>query len=141
MMGLETEGDKKISLRYGDWQAMKLAIWRSHRGWEIITQTAIDLLGGCEHEGSCPANEDETAPCLPACKDREKRMSALVVLNTAKQFAPADARKPADGPYFSPSREYFSEVVSQLGAAQLELDVLRERLRVTTETDPPKELT
>ena len=52
-------------------------------------------------------------------------MSALVILNAARQFAPVDARQLAKAPYYAPSREQFSEVLGELGAAQAELKALR----------------
>lgn len=69
------------------------------------------------------------------CPDREIRMSALVVLSAARQHAPTDVSKPADGPYFAPSREYFSEVLSSLHAAQVENKRLQDELR------PPQNVT
>jgi len=66
------------------------------------------------------------------CPDREKRISILVILNCAREFAAIDARKPADGRYFAPSREYFSKVVAELGGTQIERDELRAKLAVHT---------
>ncbi len=156
MMGFENPGDQKIQVTFRDWGAMKLALWRSKTAWEIAKREATVILDGCAHAEGCPAAQDETRPCLAdsyekspqtdgetneeyeerpfervqmGCPDRELRMSALVVLNAARMFAPVDARRPADGPYFAPSREYFSEVLSELGAAQIELAALREALR------------
>ena len=51
-------------------------------------------------------------------------MSALVILNAARQLAPANARKPAQ-PFFAPSREYYSEVMAALGTSQIENEMLR----------------
>lgn len=58
------------------------------------------------------------------CPDRELRMSLLVILNAARSFAPINARRPAGEPYFAPSREYFSEVMAELGALQLTADAM-----------------
>lgn len=156
MMGFETPGDQKIPVMVRDWNAMKLALWRSRTAWEIATREAAEILERCEHSGSCPAIEDETQSCRSdlyekgpqaegetdevyaaragvrvqqGCPDREVRMSALVVLNAARMFAPVDARRPANEPYMAPSREYFSEVIGELGVAQLEIEVLRAALR------------
>lgn len=71
------------------------------------------------------------------CPDREVRMSALVILTAARQSAPVDAPKPSDEPYFAPSREYFSEVLSSLAVAQIEIERLREDLRRATEPASP----
>jgi hypothetical protein len=136
MMGFEALGDQKIPVSVRDWNGMKLALWRSKVAWDIAERAASEILGCCEHEPGCAAQQDETEPCLSICIDRELRMSALVVLNAARMFAPIDARQPAAGPYMAPSREYFSEIVVELGAAQLELDVLREALRVAG-IEPP----
>jgi hypothetical protein len=72
----------------------------------------------------CAGKTSETSPCLPDCPDRELRASALVILNAARQFAPLDARRQADGPYYAPSRESFSETMAELGACQFEIDAL-----------------
>jgi len=71
------------------------------------------------------------------CPDREMRMSALVILTAARQSAPVNAPKPTDEPYFAPSREYFSEVLSSLAAAQIEIERLREELK--RKSAPPTE--
>jgi len=63
------------------------------------------------------------------CPDRETRASALVILGAARMFAPIDARQLAREPYFAPSREFFSEVMSELAAAQAELETIYEALR------------
>lgn len=157
MMGIETEGDQKISITVRDWEALRRAIWRSAVGWEIIANQAIEILDRCEHTEGCPGAESEVEACLQdkrfktedgttvlvpsGCRDREARMSALVILNAARQHSPTDVRKPADGPYFAPSREYFSEVLSSLHAAQVENDRLQNELRQTTTPPAPKELT
>jgi hypothetical protein len=156
MMGLEVAGDKKIPIVIRDWNGMKLALWRSKEAWEIAKREAEAILSRCRHKDNCPAIHDETRPCLSdryekhlqgdgetdedyaarqgvrvqeGCPDRELRMSASVILNAARMFAPIDARRPAAEPYTAPSREYFSEVIGELGAAQLELDVLRAALQ------------
>jgi len=81
----------------------------------------------------------DTAPQViisHGCPDREIRMSALVILNAARQHSPTDATKPSDGPYFAPSREYFSEVLSSLHAAQVENQELRKTQTVTIKELP-----
>ena len=144
MMGFESPGDKKIAVSVRDWNAMKLAMWRNRVGWESAQNQAIEILERCEHVEHCPGLTSDTEPCVAdkyetvdgdvqlvskGCRDRELRMSALVILNNARQYAPIDARKLNDSTYFAPSREYFSEVLSSLGAAQIENEVLRELLR------------
>lgn len=156
MMGFENPGDQKIPVAFRDWNAMKLALWKSKTAWEIAKREATAILSQCVHAEGCPAGQNEKQVCLSdryekapqepgesdnaylaragvrvqeGCPDRELRMSALVILNTARMFASVDARRPADGPYFAPSREYFSEVFSELGAAQVELELLRAVLR------------
>jgi hypothetical protein len=44
-------------------------------------------------------------------------------------FAPIDAKQLAREPYHAPSREFFSDVVAELSATQIENDTLREMLR------------
>jgi len=136
MMGFVTPGDQRVPIPVRDWNAMKLALWRSRNGWEIAARAAAGILGQCLHAEDCPGEETEVAPCLPDCPDRELRMDALVILNAARMFAPIDARTPANGPYMAPSREYFSEVIAELSVAQLEIDSLREKLRAMG-AEPP----
>lgn len=184
LMGIESPGDHKVQVTVRDWNAMRRAIWRSAHGWEIVANTALDILVGCDHVEGCPGLDSETEPCLTdryeeasptalevrvertspvrsviaaivkwfgrrtraievhetpqrtsvlvsrGCPDRELRMSALVILNAARQHAPVDAARPVDE-YFAPSREYFSSVLSSLAAAQIEIEELREKIRHT----------
>ncbi|KKM80151.1 hypothetical protein LCGC14_1342780 [marine sediment metagenome] len=140
LMGFETPDDKKVPVSIRDWNAQKLALWRSRGLAEIATREALEILNRCKHRDGCPGVESDTEPCfapaykkdedsvsevlIEGCPDREQRMSALVILNAARQLAPADARKPAQ-PYFAPSREYYSEVMAALGVSQIENEMLR----------------
>ena len=135
MMGLVNASDQKVALPIRDWNAMKLALWRSKVGWEIAERAALEILEQCVHLDGCPGKDDETAACLGGvvfgqektevgCPDREARMNALVVLNAARQFAPAEVRRPTDAPYHAPSREYFSEVITDLMATRAELEAI-----------------
>lgn len=139
MMGFESPDEKRVPIQVGHWNAQKLALWRSKAGWEIAARQAEEILDRCNHVDSCLAQVDETKPCAPDCPDRETWMSALVILNAAKRFAPVSAAKLAKAPYYAPSREQFSEVLAELAASQAEL----ETLRGTVITVPPanKELT
>jgi hypothetical protein len=125
LMGLITPGDQKVSVFVRHWDAQKRALWRSKYAWDIAMKEATNLLGRCTHMAGCEAQTSETAPCLPDCPDRELRLAALVILNAARQFAPVDAKEAANAPYYAPSREHFSEVLSELGACQAELVALR----------------
>jgi len=145
LMGYETPGDKKVPVTVRDWNAQKLALWRSKGFSEIAVHEALAILNRCTHKPGCPGIESETEPCLApsymkdeasdsevlveGCPDREQRMSALVILNAARQLAPEDARKPADQPYIAPSREYYSEVMAELSRAQIENEMFRALLR------------
>src|SRR5262249_28148882 len=117
MMGFTVPGDQRIPVPSRDWSAMKLALWRSKVAWEIAVREAAQLVERCSKMEGCAGKRSETALCFPDCPDRELRMSGLVILNAARQFAPIEARKPADGPYFAPTREYFSAVMAELAAA------------------------
>jgi hypothetical protein len=119
-------GDQKVPVRARDWNALKLAAWRSRAALEISAREAAAIIDRCGHMTGCAGKEDETAPCLPDCPDRELRLSALVILGAARMLAPADARRPGDGSYTAPSREYFSEIMATLAAAQIELEALHE---------------
>ena len=125
MMGYESPDDKEVKIRTGHWNALKLALWRSKYAWDIALKQAEVIEEACKHAPECPAVADETAICLAECPDREIRMSTLVILNAARQFAPVDARQLAKQPYFAPSREHFSEVIAELGIAQAELEAIR----------------
>lgn len=144
LMGFETPDDKKVPVSVRDWNAQKLALWRSRGLAGIAIHEAEVILSRCKHRDGCPGAESETEPCfsstykkdddsasevlIEGCPDREQRMSALVILNTARQLAPADARKPV-APFYAPSREYYSEVMAALGASQIENEMLRKLLR------------
>jgi hypothetical protein len=141
MLGLEDPGDKKVGVRVRDWNALKLAAWRNRVGWGAIEDRAIEIIERCKHSEGCAGKEDASEPCQSTCPDRELRMDALVMLNAARTCAPTDARKPAEGSsYFAPSREYFSEVLSELAAAQIENAALRMALK-SRGIDPPSPLT
>ncbi|HEY6357723.1 MAG TPA: hypothetical protein VIX35_05740 [Vicinamibacterales bacterium] len=86
----------------------------------------------------CPGATNEREPCLPSCQDREIRMSALVVLNAAQQFAPPIASKLAEQPYLLPSREYFAEIIGELGACQAELTTVRGSVVTMPTPNPPQ---
>ena len=130
MLGLDPAPRVPVDARV--WFGQKLALWRSKVGWEIAVKQAAEIVARCAHMAGCPAESTETEPCLPDCPDREIRMSALVVLNAARQFTPPVASK-LNQPYTAPSREYFSGVVAELAACQAEL----ETLRGTVVTMPP----
>jgi hypothetical protein len=143
MLGFDSPSDQKVPVRVGDWNALKLALWRGRMGWEIAAHAATEIIERCQHTSGCLGESDELEPCLPSCPDREARMSALVVLNAARTCVPADARKPPEGSaYFAPSREYFSEVIAALAVAQIENEALHEALRragVVSPVPPPSE--
>ena len=134
--GFETPDDKKVPITVREWNAMKLALWRSKGAWETVVREANAILAASFHEEGCPAMASETAACLPGCRDREKRLSALVILNSARQFAPVNARKMAEGPYFAPSREHFSAVIAELATLQIEVEQLRTNTLVATKEVP-----
>lgn len=136
MMGLINPGDQKVTVPVRDWNAMKLALWRSRNGWLIAGRQALEILGSCFHDSNCPGIDDETAPCLQECADREQRMSALVILNAARQFAPVNARQLLNEPYYAPSRERYSEVLAELSACQAELEALKERIQPPPNPEP-----
>jgi hypothetical protein len=133
LLGFVTEGDRLFTVPMRNWEAVKLALWRSKVGWEIVQRAAQGLVDGCKHAPDCAGKTEETEVCKPSCPDREVRLSALVILNSARQFAPVDVRRPANAPYFAPSRERFSEVLAELVTTQDELLVLRG----ATVTAPP----
>jgi hypothetical protein len=128
MLGFDDPGAKKVPVSVRDWNGLKLALWRSKVSWEIVKLAATDILSRCQHAEGCLAEKNETEPCLRTCPDREVRMSALVTLNAARTCSPATAVKPAEH-YFAPSREYFSEVLTELETTKLENEVMHEMLR------------
>jgi hypothetical protein len=138
MMGVEVPGDQRVPVPVRDWNAMKLALWRSKIALDIVAHAAAELVSRAAHMEGCPGKVVETEPCLIDCPDRELRMSALVILNAARQFAPIDARKPANAPYYAPSREYFSEVLATLAIAQAELEALRGSAPAFAANPPPQ---
>jgi hypothetical protein len=135
MLGLETDADKVVSISVRHWEAMRLALWRSKVAWDAVMPQARLLLEQCGHATGCPGIGSEFEPCGPACPDRERRLSVLVIMAAARQFAPLAARKP-EAPYTAPSREHFSEVLAALTVAQAELEALHAKGYV--ETPPPQ---
>jgi hypothetical protein len=138
MAGLDPEPRTTIDNRV--WFAAKLALWRSKVAWEIVAKQAAEIVGRCSHMTGCPAESTETEPCLPDCPDREIRMSALVILNAARQSEPVNVSKLAQQPYMAPSREYFSAVVTELLVGQAELEVLRGTVVTMPPTSDPPQL-
>lgn len=145
LMGLDNPGAQRVQIRVADWNALKLAVWRSKWGWDIVARTVTEIIERCAHVDGCPGKDDAREPCVapryerttddsgkvtgsrlvaPGCPDRELRMNALVILNATRHLAPIDARKLANEPYFAPTRERFCEVIAELAAAQAELDAL-----------------
>jgi hypothetical protein len=125
LMGLSTPGDQKVPVPVRTWDAAKRALWRSKISWDVAMKQTAGILERCAHMEGCPAQTSETATCLADCPDRELRMSALVILNAARQFGPLDAKRLAEGPYFAPSREGFSDMVAELAACRAELAELK----------------
>jgi hypothetical protein len=125
--------DKRIQVDTRVWFGQKLALWRSKVGWEIAVKQAAEITARCKHAPECAGADDETEPCSDSCPDREVRMSALVILNAARQFTPPMASKLAEQPYAMASREYVSALIAELAACQAEL----ETLRGTVVTMPP----
>jgi hypothetical protein len=136
MAGLDPEPRTMVDNRV--WFGSRLALWRSKVGWEIAAKQAAEIVSRCSHKEGCPGESVETEPCLPGCPDREIRMSALVILNAARDFTPPSASKLAQQPYSAPSREYFSAVVAELAACQAELLVLRGTVVTMPPTNEPQ---
>jgi hypothetical protein len=137
MAALEPEPRTAIDNRI--WFGAKLALWRSKVGWEIATKQAAEIVARCRHAEACEGAENEQEPCLAECPDREIRMSALVVLNAARQFEPMTVSRLAQQPYTAPSREYFSAVVAELASCQAELETLRGTVvTVPSKNEPPQ---
>lgn len=123
-MGLRIPGDEKVTVPARHWQAARLALWRSKHAWDIAMREAKQVLDRCEHAPECAGKGNETEVCQRDCPGREARLSALVILNAGRQFT-IDVNRPADAPYFAPSREHFSEVIGELLACQAELEAIR----------------
>ena len=138
MLGLDPEPRVPVDTRV--WFGQKLALWRSKYAWDIAVKQAAEIVQRCRHADPCAGATDEHEPCLAACPDREIRMSALVVLNAARDFAPPSASKLANQPYMAPSREYFSGVIAELAACQAELAVLRGTVVTAPPTNDPPQL-
>jgi hypothetical protein len=146
--------DPRVTVDKRVWFGAKLALWRSKYFWDATFKQAAEIVARCQHMAGCPAetepetfraallqaakrqvNDDaqplrlalpeEIEPCLDDCPDREFRLSALVILNAARLFAPPSAARLAEQPYMMPSREWVAEIVAELAACQAELEVLR----------------
>lgn len=136
-LGLETDGDKRVTISVRHWEALRLALWRSKVAWEAVLPQARLILEQCGHAAGCPGITSESEPCGPDCPDRERRLSALVILAAAKPFQLVDARGPSEGRFIAPSRERYSEVMAALAVAQAELDALHTQGH--TVTPPPQD--
>lgn len=143
MMGFENPGDQPVNVPYRHWDSTKRALWRSKLAWEIAQNQASFILQRCKHLPDCPGEDDKTKACEPDCPDREFRASALVILGAAEQFLEiAGDRKPANGPYYAPSREHHSAVIAELVALQAENEWLLAALREKgVSTDPETMIT
>lgn len=139
--GLVTEGDHKVSVQVRQWNALKLAIWRCRYAFDIIQREAKNLVERAAHMEGCPAIKSETEQCLPDCPDRELRLSALVILGAARQFAPVNANKIADGPFMAPSRERYSEIIAELAICQAQLAAIDPALLPAPPPNAPEEKT
>lgn len=135
--GSESDTEPCLLDRYATDEAMavitrprsRVAAWLSRMGRKLGLVRAVT-----------PTTTPAAKLISRGCPDREMRMSALVILTAVRQAAPANVVPcPPDQPYFAPTREYFSEVISSLGAAQIEIDELRKALQAATErpTTPP----
>jgi len=136
MMGMAPEPRTLVDNRV--WFGQKLALWRSKVAWDIAVKQAAEIVIRCSHMKGCPAETVETEPCLADCPDREIRMSALVILNAARDFAPSNAAKITSQSYLAPSREYFSAIVAELAACQAELATLRGTVVTMPPTSEPQ---
>src|ERR1700678_1300053 len=97
MLGLTPEPRTTIDNRI--WSGAKLALWRSKYAWDLTVRQAAEIIQRCRHADDCAGKSDERESCLETCPDREIRLSALVVLNAARAFAPPSASKLAQQPY------------------------------------------
>ncbi len=136
-LGIETDGDRRVAISVRHWDALRLALWRSKVAWEAVLPQARLILEQCGHAAGCPGITSESETCGPDCPDRERRLSALVILAAAKPFQQIDVRGP-ESRFIAPSRERYSEVMAALAVAQAELDAFR--AQGLTVTPPPQDV-
>jgi hypothetical protein len=138
MLGFDNPGDQKVPVSVRDWNAQKLALWRSKIGLQSAAQRAKAIIERCRHVEGCPGKVFEHEPCFGDCPDRENRMDALVILNNFRTYAPANARNIASQPFFAPTRELYSELIAELLSTQAELEALKS-ISVQVVEPPPNE--
>jgi hypothetical protein len=120
-----------VSVDAKKWQAVRRQLVRLVIGWRYAAKESGRILETCRHADGCRAAAgDHTAPCLPACPDREVRLSALVIAHNAELYAMLRETMGlplrVDGDFHPPSRETWDAVVSELEAVREGKDVLNE---------------
>ncbi len=133
MLGFQP--DAKVTIDARHWEALRRIVWRMKVAWGFVEQECLALVATCRHVDGCRGAVESTEPCRAECPDRQTRLSALVVLANAREFARADARKPGAS-YIPPTREYFDAIVSDLVAAEVALDEVRRKVVAATELVP-----
>jgi hypothetical protein len=134
MLGFQPEGKVTIDVRH--WDALRRIVWRMKTSWGFVENECNAIIATCRHVDGCRGAVDSTETCHPQCPDRQTRLSALVILANAREFARADVHKPGAN-YIPPTREYFDALVSDLATAEYTLEEVRRKVADAVEPTLP----
>ena len=121
------DDSKKVTIDARQWQTMRRILARMMVSWTHCLREARLILDSCKHAPDCHALADPGRTCSQTCPDREKFLSARVVMASAIEFV-GKLQLPtwsATG-YIPPTREYFDRVLSKLEAMSAARDWLED---------------
>lgn len=124
LLGLLTE--KKIEIDERRWISVSRLLARMVQSWKHVEREAQTLLDGCRHAAGCTATADPWVTCLAQCPDRERYLSARVLLGSAQEFVGELELPTHRSGYIPPTREYFDRVVGELEAMRAGRDWIAE---------------
>lgn len=124
LLGLLTE--KSIQLDERRWVSVSRLLARMVASWKHVDREARMLLDECRHAPNCMAPVDARHACLPECPDRERYLSARVLVGSAREFVGELELPTHRTGYIPPTREYFDRIVGELEAMRAGRDWIAE---------------
>jgi len=141
LLGFQAE--EKVTIDAKRWQGVRRQLVRLVIGWRYAEKEASRILEVCRHAEGCLGASDRSKPCLPACPDREMRLSALVIQRNAEQYAMVRETLGlplrVEGEFHPPSRETWDAVISEIEAAREGKDVLDDIMKAMEAGRPIKQ--
>jgi hypothetical protein len=121
--------EKKVEIDARQWVHVTRLVARMMISWRHVEREAELILAACRHAAGCPSTVDPCHTCLRDCPDRERWLSARVMLGNARAYVgelklPATAA--AAGQYIPPTREYLDRIVGELEAMRAARDWVAE---------------